>query len=475
MTVKQWITSLLMAWLLMSPVRLAIADEENTDQRLQVGFDYTSFRGTKDNVYFEMYFSIFMNNLMYVESDDRYKAEFEIDASLLDGDSVVAQRKWRNTNYIDSLKQREANQKLFSVSSMQAMPGTYQLSLVFTDLNSGNTVNSKIPVELVSISRDSLVMSELQLASDIKRTDKVTQYYKNGYQIIPNTERLYGMGLPMLMFYFELYNLKQSGEPDTAHYDVTYSILNSDREAVRKFPTRRKRKPGDSAVEVGGVNIITLISGTYFLNIDVFDTYSKQHASRDAKFYVYRPGDYKKTVTDSMNEEMAARYRMKMLEGAYQAMSEAEIDDEFAASTYIASHDEKKIYSKLDLSGKRQFMVQFWAQRDKTPLTPKNEFRDDYLMRVRTANKEFSSAFKKGYKTDEGRVLLIYGVPDEIERFPSSTDNRAYRIWRYFSIQGGVEFIFVDRRDYGEYQLVHSNARGEIYDSEWTRWIDPNQ
>ena len=94
---------------------------------------------------------------------------------------------------------------------------------------------------------------------------------------------------------------------------------------------------------------------------------------------------------------------------------------------------------------------------------------------IERANLVYRGTFREGWRTDRGRILLIYGEPDEYDRYPFSNDNKAYEIWRFFSVQGGVEFIFVDRRDMGDYELVHSTARGELYDPEWTRWISPNR
>ena len=90
------------------------------------------------------------------------------------------------------------------------------------------------------------------------------------------------------------------------------------------------------------------------------------------------------------------------------------------------------------------------------------------------ANQAFRGTFREGWRTDRGRVMLVYGKPDEVERFPFSSDNKAYEVWHYFSLQGGIDFIFVDRRDMGDYELVHSTARGELYDPDWVRWIDPS-
>jgi GWxTD domain-containing protein len=453
-----------------------LADENAVpEQGLNAGFDYVSFRGGENHTYVELYFSLYVKDLTYIPDADKFKSEFQFEVQLFDKDSMVAGKKWRNSHHLDSLAQQNDNQKLYGINFLQTKPGAYKMHVKAIDVASGKNVENSLQVEIPQIQSDSLSMSELQFATDIQRTETKNQYYKNGYQVIPNTEHLYGVGLPMLMFYFELYNLKQPAEVDTNHYEVKYSILNNDKAQVRSFPSRKKLKPGNSAVEIGGVNIITLLSGTYYLQVDVIDLYSKKVVSRVAKFFVYRAADYEQTDTDSTRKTVITQQRTQLIESAYQVMKETEIDDEFGACTYIATREEKTIFKKLDLAGKRQFIIQFWAQRDETPNTPNNEFRDNYLNRVRVAEKEYGSSFKKGWKVDEGRILLVYGIPDEIERFPSSTENKAYRIWHYYSIQGGVQFVFVDRRQWGEYELVHSTARGELFDEDWNRWIDPTQ
>ena len=68
-----------------------------------------------------------------------------------------------------------------------------------------------------------------------------------------------------------------------------------------------------------------------------------------------------------------------------------------------------------------------------------------------------------------GRVVIMYGTPDDIERHPSETETRPYEIWSYNNIQGGVIFVFVQRNTAGDYELVHSTHRNELHDENWDR------
>ena len=51
-------------------------------------------------------------------------------------------------------------------------------------------------------------------------------------------------------------------------------------------------------------------------------------------------------------------------------------------------------------------------------MTPNNEKYEEYLSRIREADRRFTTMQREGWKTDRGRVFLIYGPPDDINHFP---------------------------------------------------------
>jgi hypothetical protein len=78
---------------------------------------------------------------------------------------------------------------------------------------------------------------------------------------------------------------------------------------------------------------------------------------------------------------------------------------------------------------------------------------------------------RNGWHTDRGRIYILYGEPDEVERFPNSDNVKPYEIWHYHQIESGVMFIFVDRTGSEDYTLVHSTKRGEVQDSNWEQYL----
>ena len=92
---------------------------------------------------------------------------------------------------------------------------------------------------------------------------------------------------------------------------------------------------------------------------------------------------------------------------------------------------------------------------------------NQYIQRVTYANTNLGVAFHPGWKTDRGRVYIVYGAPDDIERYANSQESLPYEIWHYNNLSGGVIFVFLDRSGTGFYELVHSTYKTEMQDPNW--------
>jgi len=149
-------------------------------------------------------------------------------------------------------------------------------------------------------------------------------------------------------------------------------------------------------------------------------------------------------------------------------MNDEECDDLFEKSKFIMQNWQISKYKELtEIEAKRKFLYELWKKLDSDPDTPENEFKTEYLARVKYSNEKFSSLGRKGMKTDRGRVYILYGQPDQIDRYPNSTEKKPYEIWSYNSIEGGVYFVFGDITGFGNYELLHSTKRGEIQNDSW--------
>jgi len=137
--------------------------------------------------------------------------------------------------------------------------------------------------------------------------------------------------------------------------------------------------------------------------------------------------------------------------------------------SYIITNEERAAFKQLKTDEEREsFIESFWLRRDPTPDTIDNEFKDEHYERIAYANEHFASGIP-GWKTDRGRIYVMYGKPDEIESHPSggtydrpiedgggTTSTFPFEIWRYRYIEGiGNEVLleFVDPSMSGEYRF----------------------
>ncbi|MCU0610628.1 MAG: GWxTD domain-containing protein [Candidatus Eisenbacteria bacterium] len=129
-------------------------------------------------------------------------------------------------------------------------------------------------------------------------------------------------------------------------------------------------------------------------------------------------------------------------------------DDAHRLLTYVATKDEVQAFKKLPAEERTAFWLDYWAQRDPVPSTPRNELLETYEARIMFANDHFS-AFEEGWKTDMGMVYVRFGPPDDIERHPFDRNNKPYEIWSYHALKR--QFVFVDRTGFGRYDLVEGD------------------
>ncbi len=469
-------------WILLIFVSLlhAQAPEDTLGQNLKFAVDFNRFQLSDSLTYFEFYGSIPRKLLTYTPEEEHYRAEFTVDAKISQQDSVIASKEWIQYNLADSLEAIRPQQRLHCINYFPLVKGDYTFSLGITDNNNPDNSNEySVPIKIIDYDTDSLIVSDVQLASRIIKDTEKTIYEKSGFQVIPHPSRLYGIGMPILYTYTELYNLRDADTIDSTAYLLTYQIYNGDGDLVKQAEPVRRSKPGDTAVEIKAINVATLVSGMYTLVLNVEDLDDGTKASRLSRFFVYRKADYeeggqKYQEQQQMQKQLASAGSPGIDANRYDTMSEDELEEEFASTRYLSTSDERDAFENLELPAKRQFLKEFWAKRDQSPGTPENEFKRVYNRRVEYANRMFKGSMRRGWRSDRGRILLIYGFPDERELNPFTSDSRAYEVWYYHSIQGGIQFIFVDKRNMGDFDLVHSTARGELYDDDWKRFIDPS-
>lgn len=236
--------------------------------------------------------------------------------------------------------------------------------------------------------------------------------------------------------FFEAYN--NSG---TDSVDFVYEVINSNDDIVSR--SKRFRRVTDSAVSRHYLRIEqpdNIRSGIYTLRLTALKpSESNDFNESDYLAVAQRSVKYLRTIGANVLEDIE-----KAIDQLYYAASGDEID-------FIEkAESESEMISRFE---------EFWAKRDPTPNTSRNEAFDEFYKRIAVANKLFRS-YSEGWKTDKGMVFIIFGQPMQQERFTGYGDGRIYERWIYANNR---EFIFADNSGFGDYRLIRPMTVSEKY------------
>ena len=127
---------------------------------------------------------------------------------------------------------------------------------------------------------------------------------------------------------------------------------------------------------------------------------------------------------------------------------------------HIISSLEKQVFKKLQTDRERDLFIDaFWKQRDPTPGAPKNEFKTEHYRRLNYANTYLGRQSPiPGWKTDRGRIYVILGEPNDIQRFESGQETYPAEVWFYqnkaeFGLPAGFNIVFFKEHGSGDYKL----------------------
>ena len=175
-------------------------------------------------------------------------------------------------------------------------------------------------------------------------------------------------------------------------------------------------------------------------------------------------------AADPLNRQLNDKERYKAqrelrqeLKGPYKTWLDQEVP-------YIISDDERKAFLSLANDEEREaFIENFWQRRNPNPDSPENEFREEHYRRIQYANDHYAAG-KPGWKSDRGRIYIMWGPADSIDSHPSGglyerpmeegggeTSTFPFEVWHYRYLEGigeNVDIEFVDTCQCGDYHFT---------------------
>jgi len=180
--------------------------------------------------------------------------------------------------------------------------------------------------------------------------------------------------------------------------------------------------------------------------------------------------DQQQDQQTDQNQGKSSKAKQKSLKDLYKELNSQYKKWLNEDVVYIITPEERRSFLQLQTNEEReQFIEAFWQRRNPDPDSPENTFKEEHYRRIAYANEHFASGIP-GWKTDRGKIYIMWGPPDEIDSHPTggtwdrpmdqgggSTTTYPYEDWRYRYLEGNgenVELEFVDPTSTGEYHLT---------------------
>ncbi len=388
-------------------------------------------------------------------------AAFRLDVTVVDQAGTVLTHGGGTQRVDWSALQVAGSASVEPLSGMALAPGSYTIRVSVRDSASGRTQTAETPV--VAFARRPAA-SDLLLAYGIRQaqpgdTLAAAGEVRKGELFIATSPdvRLSPMHAA-LAYYCEVY--RDSAATLPWHLQV---VTPDGRALLTTAPAQTAIGAG-GGVLTGSLDLTGLPPGGYRLVLLAgagSDTMSRAGA--------FRMGGFEAEQHVANATQAAAEPS-----DAFARLSEIQLDTLYAPLIYLATGSELSVYGSLTVEGKRRFLRDFWRKRDPTPDTPGNERMAAFFKRIGDANERYregGAASIPGWRTDRGRIFILYGEPDEMLRRPQSGAAYPWEMWKYTKTRVQY-YLFLDRTRLGNYSLIYSNDRRETSLPNWQDYLN---
>ncbi len=321
---------------------------------------------------------------------------------------------------------------------LPVVPGDYSLVVTVTDAGNGKqgVVTRDLTVESIG------TLSEIELARAIVPApdESINSLRKGEYLVFPAADGSYVLPEEhMVYYYIEAYNLGGST------IQMQGRLETSSGETIFARPWVSLEMP-EGAEAVGLVDSLDLRvarnSGLYRVVFGIV----AQHDTLEVHKY----------LIVGRNQESED----EVIGDAVTEPDEIPFPDHFRL---ILSANETDIYDSLDEDAMMRFYTAYWQGAP--------EQRLQFEERCGESSR-YASAQMESWRSDRGRVYVIYGPPDDIESALFQGEQVPYEIWLYYG-GSNASFVFADRNGTGYYEQVYSTIEGEVSYTNWEDMIAP--
>lgn len=368
----------------------------------------------------DIYIAVPYTSLQFSEFDNQYAAQFQLNVTVRD----TVGRKVFDTSLTRSIIETSYNVTLGSTGKAEniilrtsLLPGFYRREVHLKDKFSSREFTSTDSITVPDYSNRPCISSIMYVSQIEQRGDR--------YSITPYIGSTIWNADLMLFAFFEVYLDRQN---DTVAF--SWSIRTAD---------ERTMSSG-----IGEIIPVHSLSFQTFLPLSKIDKVLP--GTYELKIVMHPVAN---NVVDS-SIQLATQSRPYVVPRTFAGSVLSDLSKAIKHLAYVAEQREiDEINSATNQADRQQRFEQFWKRRDPTPSTVRNEAFEEYYTRIETANKRFTS-YTEGWLTDMGMVYIIYGEPQNIDRFAGQTGSTVTVKWTYGN---GAIFLFDDSTGFGDFRL----------------------
>jgi GWxTD domain-containing protein len=450
----RWFSLVVAAGVLVAPTRIWERRAEDVMAVRAVRFYRAESHQTLVKAFVQIPYQVFANN---AGAGSNNQVTYSVTVKVSDSTGLgLLQEGW--TNHISQALTVPGVVGL-EMLEFPVLPGSYVLDVTVEDSVTGRKAFATTAIEGF---RTPPPVSDLLLSPEIRMAAPGDTVPQPGELRIGNMLVTGAVELHLTPLQSQAYYLIEAYSDQPANGTLSAAIRDSMGKPILKTPSAAVSVPAGGGVLKGQLDLTGLPEGQYTMAVSVtLDGVTSERAQPFAMA----------NLEETLRKEAArVEQEQRTDAGYFAAMNEAQLDSAAGPLLYLATPaDGLNLYKDLSVDAKRRWMTEFWTRRDMTPGVARNETRENFYEAVAYANTQFKVGGRRttpGWRTDRGRIYAKFGPYDEYLDRVSVGTAPPYQVWRYTQ-QKDRYFIFVDRNNLGEFQMIHSNDLTEVSRPDW--------
>ena len=372
---------------------------------LQFEVDLAGFRAAEGQTEEEIFVDLSNDQVEFQNEEGALRGKLKLEIELVNSGGKTVFEKSESLVPVAADSLQVGDRSVHQVIRQTAVvpPGDYWIRVEITDEKSEKPglihmirkTKKKGKVEgfvrISDLSQNEMRISDVLFSRDLRKGVEGLEYERNGLAIDPNPARQYGMVIPYLSYYAEVY----AGDDFQSQDSIYVRTRVLDRVGGTLLEKQALARPTtDSFVAHEQFDLAKILpAGTYVLEISAHNRRTGTDASSRRSFEVlWAIASWSKSP-EALLEEMKLILRSQ----EYSQLKE------------------------LSPGAREHYLAEFWQKLDPDPATAQNEALLEFQRRVQYADRQYAGTVGRGMLSDRGRVYVRYGPPDEVtSQFSSS-------------------------------------------------------